>query len=162
MSPKKTKTNASGHADLREELQKQDVFSDPRQEAYLNLVRTHSLLAGQFAKLFKEHGISDSQYNALRILSGHGSPMHIRQISERMVAPQTDISRLIVRMDQSGLVKREQCGEDRRVVWIKLTPKGKSLLKKLNGPVRKLHASQFTGLTKRGPTPNIGLNRAAS
>ena len=126
-----------------------DVFDDPRQEAYLNLVRTHNLLSSQFAKLFKQHGVSDSQYNALRILSGHGEPMHIHQIAERMVAPQTDISRLIVRLDKAGLIKREPCGDDRRVTWIQLTAKGKSLLKKLDQPVRQLHASQFSGLTKR-------------
>lgn len=134
---------------LRGELQKRTVFDNPRQEAYLNLVRTHSLLAGEFARLFREHGISDPQYNALRILRGQRKPMHIHQIAERMVAEQSDISRLIVRLDKAGLVKREQCAEDRRVVWITLTPKGKALLKKLERPVAQLHQSQFQRLTKK-------------
>ena len=112
-SRKKSIDTAGG---LRSELQKRTVFDNPRQEAYLNLVRTHSLLAGEFARLFREHGISDPQYNALRILAGQGEPMHIHQIAERMVAEQTDISRLIVRLDKAGLVKREQCSNDRRVV----------------------------------------------
>jgi DNA-binding MarR family transcriptional regulator len=145
-SRKKTIDPADG---LSGELQKRTVFDDPRQEAYLNLARTHSLLAGAFAKLFREHGISDPQYNALRILRGQGKPMHIHQIAERMVAEQTDISRLIVRLDKAGWVKRDPCAQDRRVVWIDLTPKGRALLKKLERPVERLHQSQFQQLTKK-------------
>ncbi len=147
VSPKK---NSKGSvAGLSGELQKRQGFDNPQQEAFLNLVRTHSLLTGEFAKLFKEHGISDAQYNALRILRGHGKPMHIHQIAERMVTEQTDISRLIVRLDKAGLVKREQCAADRRVVWITLTPTGKALLRKLDKPVIRLHQSQFQQLTKK-------------
>ena len=139
--------SVSSPAGLRKELKKRGQFDDPRQEAYLNLVRTHSVLAAQFSRLFKEHGISDPQYNALRILRGHGEPMHIHQIAERMVAAQTDISRLIGRLDSAGLVKRKQCASDRRVYWISLTARGRSLLKKLETPVSGLHSSQFQKLT---------------
>lgn len=135
--------------ELRDELQKRDAFNNPQQEAYLNLIRTHSVLAAKFSRLFKEHGVSDPQYNALRILRGNGDPMHIHQIAERMVAKQTDISRLIVRLEESNWVKRNHCCEDRRVIWVELTRKGKSLLKRLDEPVRSLHESQFQKLSKK-------------
>ena len=119
-----------------------------QQEAYLNLVRTHEMLSSQFAQLFKKHGVSDPQYNALRILGGEDKPMQIYQIAERMVSPQTDISRLVDRLVTTGLVSRERCGDDRRVVWVELTADGKNLLRKLSGPVKKLHESQFGSLSK--------------
>ncbi|MEM7454311.1 MAG: MarR family transcriptional regulator [Planctomycetota bacterium] len=147
MTGKKKTETALPASGLRRELKKRGEFDDPRQEAYLNLVRSHSLLASQFAQLFKKHGISDPQYNALRILKGHGEPMHIHQIAERMVAAQTDISRLISRLDTAGLVKRRQCASDRRVFWISLTARGKALLKKLEKPVAELHGSQFSRLS---------------
>ena len=134
-------------ATLAKQIGKREEFSDPKQEAYLNLVRTHGQLAGQFAKLFKEYGISEPQYNALRILQGEQQPMQIYQIAERMVSPQSDISRLIERLDKSGWVQRTRCREDRRVVWIQLTSAGRSQLRKLARPVKQLHRQQFSQLT---------------
>jgi DNA-binding MarR family transcriptional regulator len=135
--------------DLAGEIGKRKAFASIQQETFLNLVRTHEQLAGAFGRLFKQHGISDSQYNALRILQGENQPLQIYQIAERMISPQTDISRLIDRMAATGLVDRERCVEDRRVVWVKLAAKGKALLKRLAGPVAKLHQSQFGSLQQK-------------
>lgn len=129
------------------QLGKKAPFEEIRQEAYLNLVRTHEELAGQVARLFKQFGISSPQYNVLRILRGEGKPMQIYQIAERMISPQTDISRLIDRLNASELVRRVRCEEDRRVAWVTLTKEGKGLLKKLDRPVTELHKSQFSQLS---------------
>ncbi len=134
---------------LADELAKRRPFTSLQQETFLNLVRTHEQLAGCFSRLFRQHGLSDPQYNVLRILRGEKRPMQIYQIAERMVSPQTDISRLIERLVGSGWVKRERCGEDRRVVWVALTPAGKAVLKKLDRPVKELHESQFGDLSER-------------
>ena len=136
------------HSDLADEIGKDAPFACPEQEAFLNLARTHGKLAGQFARLFKEHGLSDPQYNALRILRGERRPMQVYQIAERMVTPQTDITRLVERLAEAGFVNRERCGEDRRVVWVTLAPAGKALLKRLDRPVTELHKSQFVSLSK--------------
>jgi DNA-binding MarR family transcriptional regulator len=133
-------------ASLATEIGKRQAFTCPQQEAYLNLVRTHEQLTGEFARLFRQYGISDPQYNALRILQGEGRPLQIYQIAERMVSPQTDISRLIERLVATGLVQRERCQQDRRVVWVKLTATGRTLLRKLADPVKRLHQSQFGSL----------------
>ena len=135
--------------DLADEIGKTAPFNCPEQEAFLNLVRTYEHLAGDFARLFKKHGLSDPQYNALRILRGEGKPMQIYQIAERMVTPRTDITRLVVRLEKAGLVEREPCGDDRRVVWVALTDQGKSVLRKLDRPVKELHQSQFRQLSRR-------------
>jgi MarR family transcriptional regulator, 2-MHQ and catechol-resistance regulon repressor len=135
--------------DLADELGKTSPFLCPEQEAYLNLVRTHEHLAGDFARLFKQHGLSDPQYNALRILRGEGKPMQVYQIAERMVTPQTDITRLVVRLEKAGLVERQRCGEDRRVVWVTLTDRGKAVLRKLDRPVKELHETHFRQLNER-------------
>src|SRR4051794_2358620 len=112
-------------ANLASELGKSNPFSSRAQETYLNLVKTYESLAADFARLFKKHGLSDPQYNALRILRGSGRPMQIYQIAERMVTPQTDITRLVNRLETAGFVKRQRCGDDRRVIWVALTQKGK-------------------------------------
>ncbi len=134
---------------LAEEIGKKSAFLCAEQEVYLNLVRTAEKLSSDFAKLFKTHGLSDSQYNALRILRGEDKPMQVYQVAERMVTPHPDIPRLIDRLEAAGFVRREKCAEDRRVVWVTLTPRGAAVLKKLDRPVVELHQSQLGHLGRR-------------
>ncbi len=136
-------------ADLAAELGKRNPFDNPAVEAVLNIARTSAVLTGEAEHLLKEHGITGPQYNALRILRGEGQPLQVYQIAERMVTPQTDITRLIDRLEKSGLVTRERCGEDRRVVWVTLTAAGKTIVKKLDRPLVELHDRQFQHLNQR-------------
>ena len=143
------KTAARSPAGIAAELGKREPFASPEQEAFLNLARSYEALAGEFDRLFKTHGLSSPQFNALRILRGHAEPMQVYQIAELMVTPQTDITRLVDRLEQAGFVSRERCGEDRRVVWVTLTAAGKNVLKKLDGPVKELHERQFQHFGRR-------------
>ncbi|MDV6034842.1 MAG: MarR family transcriptional regulator [Phycisphaera sp. RhM] len=134
---------------LAGEIGKRGPFSSLQQETFLNLLRTSTLLHREFVLLFESAGLSDSQYNVLRILQGTGTPMQIYQIGQHMITPQADISRLIDRMAKADLVIRERCGEDRRVVWIRLAAKGRAALKKLAKPLEELHRSQFKELSQQ-------------
>jgi DNA-binding MarR family transcriptional regulator len=142
-------TTKSLPADLAAELGKRNPFDNLAVEAVLNIARTSAVLTGEAEHLLKEHGITGPQYNALRILRGEGQPMQVYQIAERMVTPQSDITRLVDRLEKSGLVTRERCGEDRRVVWVALTAAGKSVVKKLDRPLVELHDRQFQHLSQR-------------
>ncbi|MFV0446522.1 MAG: MarR family winged helix-turn-helix transcriptional regulator [Planctomycetaceae bacterium] len=141
--------NSSQSDNLANQIGKRKPFASLQQETFLNLCRTFTCLHRQFAKLFDEHGLSDPQYNVLRILQGVGRPLQIYQIAEYMITPQTDISRLVERMTRAKLVSRERCEEDRRVVWIGLAPRGVAVLKELAAPVDRLHRAQFTDLNDK-------------
>lgn len=135
---------------LAEELGKRDPFASLQQETFLNLMRTQAQLASEIKqKLLRPLGLSPEKYNVLRILAGEARPMQIYEIAERMIAPNTDISRVIERLVVSDLVARQKCNEDGRVVWITLTAGGKAILKKLTKPLDELHASQFNSLTEK-------------
>lgn len=142
-------TTKTPPADLAAELGKRNPFDNLAVEAVLNIARTSAVLTSQAEHLLKEHGITGPQYNALRILRGEGQPMQVYQIAERMVTPQSDITRLVDRLEKSGLVTRERCGDDRRVVWVTLTAAGKSIVKKLDRPLVELHDRQFQHLSQR-------------
>jgi len=122
------------------------VLRGAEQEAYLNLVRTVDELAGEFARLFRDYGLTDAQYNALRILRGHGTRVATRQVADEMVTREPDITRLIDRLEQVGLAARERCKEDRRVVWVTITTTGSDLLARLDQPVMDLHERQLSHL----------------
>ena len=98
---------------LGDELGKRGSFDSAEQEAYLNLLRTVDELSGEFARLFRAHGVTDPQYNALRILRGHGTRITMRTIAEEMVTREPDITRLVDRLERAGWAKRERCAHAR-------------------------------------------------
>lgn len=136
--------------DLAEEIGKRRPFDSPEQEAFLNLVRTREALAADFDALFRSHGLSDSQYNVLRIVRGHGrNGVPSRQIAAHLISREPDVTRLIDRLEAAGLVTRERSADDRRIVRITLTSEGAAVLRKLDRPVAELHRRQLGHLGPR-------------
>lgn len=122
---------------LKAELNKHGDWESPEQEAYINIMRTHSLLSMQFDRLFREHGISSPQYNILRILRGHDEAgLPSLEIASQMIACVPDITRLLDRLEKAGYVTRERSTEDRRVVRVKISRNGRKFLAELDGPIR--------------------------
>ncbi len=129
---------------LREEIGKHDPFDLPEQEVYLNLARTWVTLSSQFARLFKEHGLSDAQYNALRIIAGSGKGgIRSEMIGRRMVTQDSDVTRLVDRLVNNKFVERDRLKEDRRCVLVRVTPDGRGVLKTLKKKVERLHRDQL-------------------
>ena len=126
---------------LQHELKKKHPFESLEQEATLNIVRTNDQFQNRFGRLFREHGLTSSQYNVLRILRGEGKPMPCLDIAERMVQVVPAMTGLIDRLEKQGLVRRDRCTEDRRVIFIELTDKGGALLQQLDEPVMEMHRS---------------------
>ena len=124
---------------LQQELKKRRPFDSPEQEATLNIARTADRFGICFARLFREYGLTPSQYNVLRILRGEGKPLPILEVADRMLAAVPGITGLIDRLEGMGLVARDRSTEDRRVVFVAITPKGLDLLARLDEPVSALH-----------------------
>lgn len=148
---------------LAAEIKKRQPFDCPAQEAYLNLMRTHSALLGPIEQLFKQHGISPAKYNILRILRGsknngecgeHGLPS--LEIAERLITRVPDITRLVDGLEADGMVTRTRCTEDRRVVYVGITLQGLALLDVLEEPLMNLHRQTLVHLDE---TELAELNR---
>lgn len=139
---------------LKDEIKKRLPFESPAEEAYLNLVRTHSVLMGEFEGLLKTHDLSEPKYNVLRILRGAksndeygGAGVPSLEIGARMVARVPDVTRLVDRLEADGLVVRRRCDRDRRVVYVQITEKGLDMLAALDGPSREHLQAISQGLT---------------
>ncbi len=125
-------------------------------EVFFGLLRAHTRLMGEFDALFAEHGLSEPQFNALRIVRGAGPKgLPTQQIAERLISRQPDVTRLIDRLCEAGFVERVRCEEDRRVVYVVLTPAGRRKLTALDKPVEALHAAQFAHMP-RGRMAQLG------
>ena len=86
-----------------------------------NLFRTSDRMQHRFARLFREYGLTPSQYNILRILRSEGKAMPCLEIAQRTITVVPGITGLIDRLEQSGLVTRQHSEEDRRVVNVSIT-----------------------------------------
>jgi DNA-binding MarR family transcriptional regulator len=124
---------------LQDELKKKGPFESPQQEAMLNLLRTHDRLQICLERLFRTRGLTSSQYNVLRILRGEGRPLPILEIAGRTVTVVPGITGLIDRLERAGLVRRERSAQDRRVVFVDITPQARALLAGLDAPLMQLH-----------------------
>lgn len=115
--------------------------------AFLALMRAHERLCGDLSCTLRSSGLSLPQYNVLRILRGAGPEgLPCRVISQRMVTRVPDITRLVDRLEEAGLARRERSKTDRRVVRVALTGKGAEVLAALDEPVLETHRRQFAGL----------------
>ena len=133
---------------LQHELKKKRPFESPEQEAALGVLRTSDQLQIRFARLLREHGLTPSQYNVLRILRGEGRPLPVLEIASRTITVVPGITGLIDRLEQAGLVNRLRCEKDRRVIYVALTDRGATTLAALDEPLAGLHRKLLGHLSR--------------
>ena len=111
----------------------QQVFRSEYQKAIINLIYTFNWVSEKINRRFEPFDITQQQFNILRILRGAGQPLSTLQIRQRMLDKMSDTSRIVDRLVKKGMVKKSVCREDRRLVDILLTDKGKKLLQSMDG-----------------------------
>jgi DNA-binding MarR family transcriptional regulator len=97
--------------------------------------------------LLKPFGITGTQYNVLRILRGAGEGGLCRnELRDRMLTRMPDMTRLLDRMEEAGLVTRSRERDDRRMVLTLITLRGRELLSQIERPMNDLHRKQLARL----------------
>src|SRR5436305_8824804 len=121
----------------------------PQQEAYLNLWRWYGRLRMIEDELFLRHDLTAQQYNALRLLRAeHPAALPTLVLAGKLVSHAPDITRLVDRLEQRGLVARRRLADNRRVVQVGITEAGLARLKQLDQPVRQCHQQQLGHLSQ--------------
>lgn len=112
---------------------KQDKFRNEYQKASINLIYTFGWVNGKSKQILATEDITPQQFNILRILRGSfPQPLSTLQIRERMLDKMSDTSRIADRLIAKGLVKKDACKKDQRMVDITITDKGKKILERLD------------------------------
>jgi DNA-binding MarR family transcriptional regulator len=125
---------------LQKELKQTKPFKSLEEEAILNIARTAEYLASASVLVFKAADLTATQYNVLRILRGAGSEgLSCSDISERMVTKESDITRLLDRIESRGLISRERPASNRRLVIARITDAGLKVLEELDEPVAEIN-----------------------
>lgn len=114
------------------------------EEAFLHLQRTADAYLQLTVDFLKSYGLSPTQYNVLRILRGAGEDgLPCREIGQRMITRDPDITRLLDRLETRGWAERERLKTDRRVVVTRITADGLRLIDSIDEPIRALHRERL-------------------
>lgn len=123
---------------LQREIKQTRPFRSTSQEALLGLMRTTDLLQRRLAKVLAPAGITQQQYNVLRILRGAGPDgLPTLAIADRMIERTPGVTRLIDRLVAKGWVGRQRASDDRRRVDCRITQEGLALLDSLEDPMNR-------------------------
>jgi len=125
---------------IRRHIEQKRAFESPEQEVVLAVRMVAARILAPWERfLASEAGLTASQYNVLRILRGsHPHPLTAGTIGERSIAHDPDVTRLVDRLADRGLVKRARSEADRRVVEVEITGKGLDLLRVLDPHARRM------------------------
>lgn len=142
---------------LQHEIGKKKPFDAPEVEAFLNVLRSASVLSAPIERLLATRQLSPSAYNVLRILRGslRTSPdprthpgRRCADIGRELVTRVPDVTRLVDRLVRRGFVERRRCPRDRRVVYVRITRKGLDVLASLDRPLMRLHRGQLAHMSR--------------
>lgn len=139
---------------IGEELQSR--FESEQQKAMLNVLFTANWIRTMQTAFFKPYGISPQQYNILRILRGARDRVKMQDVKGRMIDRAPNATRLADKLIAKGLVQRERCVEDGRVIYARISAKGLEVLAGID------RAQKETGehyLTDLGDADAAALNR---
>lgn len=112
---------------------KQEKFASEYEKVAVNILFTSSWLYRMSALRLKSQDITPEQFNVLRILRGsQPRALMLAEITCRMIDKSSNATRLVEKLRQKGLVKREICENNRRQVDIVITSKGLDVLSKID------------------------------
>lgn len=115
-------------ASIEQELKTKNFFSE-QTKANLNIMFTANWLNNKSTALLKPFNVTPEQFNVLRILKGqHPTKICQRDILERMIAKQSNITLIIKKLREKVLVDVQVSAEDKRHYVISLTEKSLAVL----------------------------------
>lgn len=130
-------------------------FRNETHKAGLNIMYTAWWLKTIMSRELKEFGITQEQYNVMRILRGKDpQEMCVKDIAGRMIEKSSNVPRIIDRLVSKKLVKRSTDQNDKRHTVMSLTENGKKLLEQTTKRINQL----FDELIEMKETDALQLN----
>jgi DNA-binding MarR family transcriptional regulator len=122
---------------------------DDAKKVILNIMYTQNVISDKFSDILKPYDLSGEQYNVLRILRGQkGNPANMFVIQERMIAKNSNTTRLIDKLLLKDFVTREVCPDNRRKIEVQITQKGLEALSELDPKVKEQDQIFASNLSK--------------
>jgi len=143
-----------------EEAIKSSKFKNEVHKAGLNILYTAWWLKTIMSKELKEYGLTHEQYNVLRILKGkHPEHICVREIACRMIEKNSNVPRIIDRLEIKKFVKRNTSQFDKRETVITVTQAGILVLDACTQKMDKLFDSTVSMENKAAQDLNMLLEK---
>lgn len=123
------------------------VTTDATEVALVTVIQTGDRLLKACDEFFRPFGLTDAQYNVLRILEGAREPLSQHALAKRLMVSRANVTSLIDKLEARGLVERCAC-EDRRVKLIRLTERGLTFVEETFADVQRLCAALLQPLSE--------------
>lgn len=104
--------------------------TDPFMKVLRPLVETYFAFLGKDAPHIRALGLTCSQFDVIATLGDTGG-MTCKELSEKTLVTKGTLTGVLDRLERKGLVARVPSREDRRSIFIRLTPKGDALFLKV-------------------------------
>ena len=112
--------------------------------AWLALIRTHARLWDQLeARVRHDHGLTMARYDVLAQVENAGGRLGLSELAASVVLSPSGLSKLLDRMEASGLIRRSPDPNDARSTFATITPEGRSLVRKARKSHHQLLQQRF-------------------
>lgn len=116
---------------IEEELN-QNKFQNIQHKAMVNIRFTSNFISNIQNSFLNTYGLTEPQFNILRILRGAKGELNINTIKERMIEKSPNLTRLMDKLDTKKFIIRSISADDRRVVFAEITEIGLEILRVLD------------------------------
>lgn len=135
-------------------------FQNQKHRLRMNMLYSSYWLSDRIADFLKPFGITQQQFNVLRILRGQSpEPISTKEIRERMIVSSADSSRLVDRLCEKDLIWKRPCPHDGRLVQVFIDKKGEELLARIDKQLPELDAVMGNLSEKEAEVLNQLLNK---
>ncbi|HNR78389.1 MAG TPA: MarR family transcriptional regulator [Parvularculaceae bacterium] len=116
-------------------------------ESYLlyNLVRTAATYNEEMASALKRYRLDTMKWRILMLLNDK-SPSSVGELARRSVTKMPTLTRVLIRMEDEGLIVRQAQVDDKRVVQVTMTPKAVTTLKAVQQIGQRVFERAIEGL----------------
>ena len=110
-----------------------DEFPDtPARQAVVSVVRAFGALARQMGPHYAQFGLTAPQFQMLTIINRFRNvKLTQRRLSEELYVSFPNVSNMLARLEDAGLIERTVNCNDRRERFVRITRKGRALLKRI-------------------------------
>ena len=110
------------------------------------LARTARSMKRALDTRLTQHNLTATQYIVLSVLCGEDG-ISLSQLGQRLYFDNPTITGIVDRMERDGLVERRRIADDRRVINVFLTQKGRGLIREHDDLAEEIDAQAMNGLS---------------
>lgn len=115
------------------------------EKVLMSMVRVSELFKKTSSEIFKNYGLTFTQYNVLRVLNASEDGTNtITKVSNILLVTGANMTGVAKRMERDGFLLRKRHPQDERVTLLEITPKGKKAIENIQ-PEKETHIDQFVG-----------------